>query len=176
MKYLFFAPILLSIISCSTVQFESSQPKGAEELSEFPKDLIGEFISKDRDTLLININSFQVKESSIFGQGKVNMLNQNELILKKSNDYYVVSTKDSNVWEVAVIKLKGSKLSVYIIGYDKKNEVELINKLKEITKVIEIRDSEGKIVKYLINPTQEEFQLLFDKKIFSKIMEYKKIK
>ena len=104
------------------------------------------------------------------------MLNQNELILKKSDDYYIVSTKDSNVWEVAVIKLKGSKLSVYIIGYDKKNEVELINKLKEITKVIEIRDSEGKIVKYLINPTQEEFQLLFDKKIFSKIMEYKKIK
>jgi len=175
-KYLFFALILLSISSCTTVQFETSQPKDAEELSEFPKDLTGKYTSKNKDTLLIYNNSFQYLESTIFGPGKVNVLNQNDLILKKSNDYFVLSFKDSNAWEVLVIKQKGNKLRVYCIFYDKNNEVEIINSLKEITKVIEIRDSAGKIDKYLINPTKEEFQLLLDKKVFSKYLELKKIK
>jgi hypothetical protein len=175
-KYLLLALILLSISACSTVKFETSQPKDAEELNEFPPDMIGKYTSMNKDTLIINNNSFQYLEASIFGPGKVNLLKHDEVVLKKSDDNLLLSIKDSNVWEVLLIKHKGSKLTLSCIFYDKKNVNDIINSVKAITNVTAIKDREGNIDKYMINPSKEEFQLLLDKKIFSKIMEYKMIK
>jgi hypothetical protein len=176
-KYLFFALILLSISSCTTVQFETSQPKGMAGLSEFPTELKGIYSSKkNQDTLIISYNSFKYLSTTIFGQVKPTTLDQNEVVLKKLNDYYIMSLKDSNAWEVIGIKLKSNKLQIYYIYPEKKEETELLNKLKEITKVVEIKDNEGKTSKYLINPTTDEFQILLDKKLFSKILEFKKVK
>lgn len=174
---MFFALILLSISSCTTVQFETSQPKDAQQLTEFPKDLTGRYTTKkNQDTLLIFNNSFQYIESTILGQGKINTLSPNEVVLKKSNDYFVLSLKDSAAWEVFAFKQKGTSILVYYINIDQMKADKIIPSLKEITNVVEIRDSAGKINKYLINPTQNEFQLLLDKKLFSKILEFKKIK
>lgn len=176
-KYLLFALILLSISACTTVQFETSQPKDAPILSEFPNELIGKYVSlgKVKDTLIIMRNAYKFKETKIIGIGKVSELNQNVIILKKSNDYFVLSEKDSNAWEVIALKQKGQKISFYLLAYDKDSRVKTINRIKEITNVVEISDTDSN-GKYRINPTKEEFQLLLDKKIFSKIMEYKKIK
>jgi hypothetical protein len=175
-KYLFFALILLSISSCTSVKFETSQPKDAPELSAFPPEITGNYISKNKDTVLILSNSFQLKESTIFGKGKLNLLMPNEMVLKRMNEYYILSLKDSNAWEVLAFKQKGTNLIVYYINIDQKKEDKIITTLKGLTKVTEILDGTGKIDRYQINPTKEEFQLLFDNKIFSEIVKLKKIK
>jgi hypothetical protein len=174
--YLLCSVIFVAISSCTTVQFETSQPKGVPELTSFPVEITGKYTGKNKDTLFIYDKAIQYSESTVLGSGKINELNQNELVLKKWNEYFILSFKDSLSWQVFTFKKRGNNLQVYYINFDKKNEEDLINKIKTITKVTEIKDSEGKIQQYLINPSPEEFKLLFDKKVFSKVFEFKKVK
>ena len=171
----FFALLMISVSSCTTVQFATSQPKDAEILTEFPANLIGSYYGSDKDShkdsLIITKNSIQEKKSS-----SANVLEPDKLVLKKSNEYYILSGKESETWGVTALKQKGNKLSIYVLAYDKESEVELISKIEKITKVIQIQDSSEKAIQYIINPSKEQFQLLLDRKVFVKYLELKKTK
>jgi hypothetical protein len=168
----------LIISSCTTIQFETAQPKDTAELTEFPAEVIGKYISQDNDTLLIFNKSFQYNESSKSGKNMVDSLLKDMTVLKQMNDYYILSIKDTstNAWEVFTFKKSGKSIDVnYIISNEKKDD-DLLKEIKEITKVKEITDTAGKAPRYLLNPSKEEFQKLIDKKIFTKIFEFKGIK
>ncbi|RLD63817.1 MAG: hypothetical protein DRJ01_02795 [Bacteroidetes bacterium] len=179
MKKLFlFSVVLLTIItSCTTVAFETPQPKNSDELSEFPQELIGIYIDKDSDTLTIKKNSFKYGNKKTTAFHMEEKLTPNKIILKKCEDSFVINLRDtsSNIWNVFIFKKNKKNILVYYIDLGKDNKEEIINNLKDITTAKEIKNKKGEIEKYIINPTKKEFKLLIDSKIFSKVNEFKQL-
>ncbi|MCK5823629.1 MAG: hypothetical protein KAG95_06470 [Bacteroidales bacterium] len=177
MKHLFLLTVVVLAIttSCTTVEFETPQPKKGDELSEFPKNLLGIYIDDSNDTLNILKNSFNYgnEKSTTFHMAET--LTPNKIILKKHEDYFVMNIRDSSVWDVIVFKQNKKNILVYYIDLGKENKKEIINKLKKITTAKEIKNDKGEIEKYIVNPTIKEFKLMIDSKIFSKVNEFKKI-
>jgi hypothetical protein len=174
--YLFFALFILVITSCTTVEFATSQPDGAEELSEFPANMRGKYIvpGHKKDTLCITESTIQYGK---YGENTRDSLDQVKTILKKSNDYFILNFKNKdNYWDVNPIKIKGNKIIMYTIMLDTSNQEAIVNKIRAITKVTELKDSLGNLENYLVNPTKDEFQQLLDKEIFSFNIVLKKIK
>jgi len=172
---LVFSATMIMLSSCTSVKFESAQPKDKEELKEFPDNVLGIYIDTERDTLILTSNSFQYgnKKSSIFRVDGT--LTSGESILKRDNDYYVLSLKDENGWEVITFKYSGKDLTVYYIDLGKDRE-KTIKKLKGILAVKEVKDSEGKVDYYLINPSGKEFETLMAKNIFSRVTTFTRVK
>ena len=150
--------MILAFSSCTSVLFETPQPKGVAEQKEFPKNYIGQYIdTAHKDTLTIAGKSFQLgHKSSSFNIH--DSLSSGLSILKTYNEYYILSEKEINnnetAWEVFTCKLINDNLSVYYILLSKDNKEEIIKKLKGILEVKEIKDTDGKINHYLINPTK----------------------
>jgi hypothetical protein len=167
--------IILFLSSCTTVKFETTQPKETQELKAFPSAMVGKYIDKDKDTLIIAENSFQYGnvKSKDFSMNR--SLASGEAILKKSREYYIVNLKDEYLWEVFAIKNEGKELQIYFIDPGKDNK-ESVKKLKEIIPVKEIKNKDGEIDYYLVNPSKSEFEMLLSKEVFSKIGVFKKIK
>jgi hypothetical protein len=166
---------VLLLSACTSVKFETSQPKGVPELTEFPKEVLGNYTDAEKDTLIIAKSTYKVgsKKSSFYS---TDTLSSGKITLKKYNDYYVLSRKDENAWEIVTFKSMGDNLTVYYINYNSENEKEIIEKLRKIVTVKEVKNTEGKIDYYLINPTKEEFDALMNKQLFSKIVCFKRIK
>ncbi len=165
--------IILMLSSCITVKFEDAQPKDTPELKEFPESMLGVYFDNNKDTLTITNFSFKYgSKKSLLYQNKT--LSPDESVLKKFNDYYVLSLKDDDNWEVVVFKCIEKDLSVFYINLDKNRE-RTLSKIKAIMPVKEIKGNNGKIDYYLINPSKKDFQTLLDKEIFSHIGDFKRI-
>jgi len=160
--------------SCTSVKFENSQPKDTEELNAFPPSLVGVYFDGEKDTLTLTNNSFKYgNEKSFFHLNGT--LASGESTLKISNDYLVLSLKDKGTWEVIVGKFSGKDLIAFYIDIDKERE-KTIKQLKEIVTVKEIKNDNGTIDYYLINPTKNEFEKLIQKNLFAKKVVFKRIK
>jgi len=169
--FVLFSAVLLMLSSCTVVMFEVSQPKDVEELKEFPNNLIGVFLDKKNDTVRITKNSLIYTEK----KAKVSKsLDSGEIVLKKYNDYYILNLKTENVWEVIPLKCTDKAIFVSYINLGEKADTT-INKIREVMKVKEILNKEGKIDYYLVNPTKKEFDVLIKKDIFTIANELKRI-
>ena len=172
--FLILSVALLFLSSCKSVKFEIPQPKETDALIEFPDNLIGTYQNNNKEKLVISKKTITYgnKDSKIIYISKT--LLPDETVLKKCGDYYVLSLKYENYWELILFKTIDKDLKVYYIDLDK-NEENIINNLKEITIVKEIRNNEEKIDYYLINPSKKEFDILLKKEIFSKIVDFNRI-
>lgn len=57
---------LISIFcSCTTVYFESTQPKGVDKLTAFPTELLGTYLTDEGDTVTINENSYKIGRAHV---------------------------------------------------------------------------------------------------------------
>ncbi|MBE9469134.1 MAG: hypothetical protein IMY72_12550 [Bacteroidetes bacterium] len=174
--FLLIVVILTIITSCTTVEFETPQPKNSVELSEFPKNALGIYLDDNNDTLTILKKSFKYgnKKSTVFHMAET--LTPNKIILKKYNNYFVLNLRDtSSIWNVIMFRKYNKNILVYYINLGEKNKDEIINNLKNITATKEMKNEKGEIEKYIINPTEKEFKLLIDNEIFSKVTEFKKL-
>lgn len=172
-KMIFFLFIALSFTSCTVVKFESSQPSATAPLEEFPEKMLGTFISEDKDTLRITLDSFiysNGKEISVYGS-----LTDSNVVLKKYNNIYLLNLKDDRGWDIFPLKLSRNKLRAYYVNLDP-NSLKLIESLKQTSSVKEIRTEEGKFEHYLIAPSDKEFKRLLKKKLFSSKTEFTRIK
>ena len=101
-------------------------------------------------------------------------LSSGEAVLKIIGGYYILSMKDENIWQVIAFKKKVDEIDIYIINVEHSKE-GVVSKLKKILPVKEIKDKEGQLDYYLIDPNKSEFEKLIAKKIFSKSGVFKRI-
>jgi hypothetical protein len=184
--YVLFAILGFSCFSCTFVFFESPQPKNAMELTKFPPEVTGKYSVKIKtyiDTITINdtsvsYNSLMIGTSELKESDKNNVLilDSKSAMLKKTGEYYVLSIKNSEsdtLWLVYPFIMRGGNLILHHLLINTKDAQSYISEIREITKLVDISDtSQGYHVTpftgCIINPTDEEFQLLLDKKLFSK--------
>jgi hypothetical protein len=181
--------IVTSILltSCSTVEFKEITPKKGNELTNFPKELIGKYTDiQNKDTLTINQTDFQYgKEETLFHL--TGNLSNDKTVLKKTNDFYILnikSEKDKN-WGIIPFKYENEKIYVYYLILDtetkdkeeaKRYRTEKLERLNLITNVEPIKDTTNKIENYIINPTDKEMTEILSNDFFVKIIEFKRLK
>lgn len=172
--------------SCSTVEFKKTVPKKGKELKTFPRELLGTYIDKqNNDTLIINSSSFKygTNKSPFKLSGK---LTNKATVVKKTADYYILSVKPKNEkhWGVIPFKYDNNKIYIYYLileedkdsrAEEKKHKEEKIKRLKTITKLNIIRDSDTKSTSYIINPSDKQFNHLLDGDFFVKILEFDRL-
>lgn len=166
---------LLGMVACTTVRFESPQPADSISLEEFPEELQGSFITDENDTLEVSPFEFYFRNGEeIFISG--NLMTSEEVALRKFKNMYVLNLKDEGAWDAFPVKVRRNKLIIY---YEKANGdiQELIEDLSLTTQVKEIPDTDEHFGYYLVNPSAEEFEKLWNKKLFSdKLIFYRESK
>lgn len=181
-----FLAALLMLTSC-IVYFEKPQPVHSKELKEVPKELIGTYVEEDNNNpLVITRNSYQYKEKNT-GEEEMSfdngMLETGKVILKRMDDFYVLSYKIGDLeqeslksaWMVYLIKLKGDQLTVSYIASEDRNSWPKIDSVKRIVPVTEIKNNDNDRT-YFINPSKKEFKSMIENKIFNDTLKFRKIK
>lgn len=190
MKKIFFLSftILIFLSACTNVEFKSLKAlENGEQLDYFPEKIIGTYIDEANDTLIITKNSFNYFESNSSSNTYDGILKVGETELISYNHMMVLCDKDNDSWTLFPLRFNNNILSVYFIDLegqkeklnhitnDDEREEIFINRIKKITKIEKVLDNDGTTNKYLIDPTEEEFKQLFNKRIFSKLLDFRKI-
>lgn len=157
--------------ACVTVEFESPQPVGGKSLKNFPKKFQGSYINEDEGMLMIKKHSFIGGHKDSISTGDETFLDNNTQ-LRKIKGTYIINTRDALFWESRIVKLDQD--SLFILEISGQDELA-IKKIKDITRVKEIKNAEGKIEKYLINPSKSEFELLLRSDVFTPLIALKKV-
>lgn len=167
-SFLILFPALVLCISCSSVQFRHPQPKGAVSIAEFPMELRGTYLDSIGDTLQVTANSFYYG-SDIYDP-LTDSLSSGQTILKEFGELYVINLGESE-WEVLLVEARGDNITVYYIILNDNEEriIQEIENIVPVKKIKGIRDS------YLIDPSEEQFKLLTEGKLFSEFVRFKKV-
>ena len=182
MKPVNYIPILFVMIlsSCGVYLFENPQPLNTKELKVVPAELIGMYIEKkEQDSLIITNDSYNYLSQDSEREGS---LHRGNVVLKKMNDYYILSQKvahplensSDSLWEVYAVKYKRNGLSVYSLTFEEDNREQFNDSVMKILPVKE-QNTDGDTL-YVINPTKREFKTLLESKLYRKVLEFKKIK
>lgn len=165
---------LLGLVACTTVRFENPQPSGAFEIKEFPQELQGLFLTDENDTLEVSLFEFSFRNGEeIFISGN---LNSEETILRKFRKMYVINLKDEGVWDAFPVKAQKNKLILYTQKTESDIQ-ELMEDLSKTSTVKEVPDSNEEFGYYLVDPSAEDFEKLWNKKLFSdKLIFYRQSK
>jgi len=165
----FFAFVFMT--SCVSVKFTAPQPADAEELSSFPKSWRGRYVTMTDDTLIIYSNHLIFRDSLkeekyIIGQ---------QIVLKKLNKYIVLNVKNEHNWDVVLAEKNRKTLNLYALDISK-DEQKKIGRISAITPVQTIKNPEGKVDYYLINPSGINFEKLIKENFFTPFLSFEKLK
>ncbi len=166
---------VLVFSSCTTIKFETPQPKDVEALIEFPADVTGTYMDADNVALSVTKTSFKYgnKKSPVYLS---KTLSPGQTVLKKYNDDYVVSIKDKSAWEVFTFTYNDKGLKAYYMDVEDSTINETVAKVKAVVPLKEVKDTEGKLDYYTANPSKAEFDKLLKGKVFSKVIVFRKVK
>ena len=177
------ASCIITIYSCVEVKFEQAQPAKTPNLKSFPSQLHGKYFvsvsdtTNESDTLIIAEKYFTEvtltsKKDSTLPKKKVFL--SDSLVLKEMDNYYILSFQDKKTWTSLVIKpIENIGYSILWINGKDENSVE---KMKQIAKVKTIKDKEGEIESYILNPKKSVFKkLLLKKGVFTQLYQLKKL-
>lgn len=185
---LYMMAVCLVLSACHDFYFKSPQPQQGKELKTIPAELTGTYFEKSGDSvtvnqkepLIITRNSYDLKTSDPDTRDmKVSgTLKPGKVVLKKLDDYYVLSQKVENplnskhdsVWEVYVLKYTGNGLILYNLTSEEREF--MVDSVKGITGVQEETAGSDKI--YLLNPSKKQFKKLLNNDLFNKIGEFEK--
>ncbi|HET6556728.1 MAG TPA: hypothetical protein VFG54_05400 [Prolixibacteraceae bacterium] len=187
---LYLIAVFMIMTSCNDFYFKSPQPQQGKELKAIPDELIGTYYEKpdasedgDKgDPLIITRNSYDLKTSDPEASDmKVSgTLAPGKVVLKKLDDYYVLSQKIENplnnthdsVWEIYVLKYSDNELILYNLTSEEREP--MVDSVKGITKVQEETEGNDKI--YLLNPSRKQFKKLVNNDLFNKAGVFEKVK
>lgn len=187
---LYLVTVLMMMTSCNDFYFKSPQPQRGKELKAIPEELIGTYYEKSDDSskddkkepLIITRNSYDLKTTD---PDKKDMkvsgtLAPGKVVLKRLDDYYVLSQKIENplnnakdsVWEIYVLKYSDNELTLYNLTSEEREPK--VDSVKGITRVEE--DTVGNDKIYLLNPSNKQFKKLLTHDLFNKVGEFEKAK
>jgi len=155
-----------TMVACNMVRFEVPQPNGVQNLSKIPEKLTGMFIGSDHDTLMVDVGWFSFKSTK--GDMNVNMKLSDSTVLRQYNNYYFLSSREDNGWNVVVVEPKsGDRVTIMMLYVDNTDKLARIQK---IVKLKEIKKDDGDTDYYLTNPTKEQLVQLLDQGLFEEIV------
>ncbi|HKL71265.1 MAG TPA: hypothetical protein VJ855_01300 [Marinilabiliaceae bacterium] len=160
---------VLLLFGCSTVTFEEPQPINVKYLKSFPKSLIGLYVGKDMDTLIISHNFFKYEADEKYLITSDLDLELGDAVLKKCKGCYVLSMKSEGegLWDVVLINQKKTNLHVFGINLEDEEEA-VIHRLEKIV-TVRVNQEDSKSTEYIIHPTKREFKDIIEKNIFSEV-------
>lgn len=151
--------LMLVSASCTNFYFENPQPLDYENLTEFPKKLLGTYIDTEKGDTLISVlpDGFVV---SLNGND-VKIPLSNKTILRKYKSFYFLNLRqeDLNLWTVYIVK-PGKKKTFDL--YDLSNETKPLEQLKSITEVRQSASEGDETVIFSLNPSLEELDQIID--------------
>lgn len=161
--------------SCNSILFTDAQPEGAPVLKEFPENMLGSFMNEDLDTLVVSSTSF------IFRDGDPVQLSGDIIpkgcVLKKMDDWYILSVQDEVEWEVFPIEITDNDhFTVHYIDLEENEEKRIVADLEGMMKVQKIYNEEGNFDYYVVSPSKKQFKRLLKKNVFSHSMNFERIK
>lgn len=170
-----YLPLLFSVFflvsSCSSVFYENPQPAGQENLTEFPKKLLGTFVDAEKGDTIAQVSSDGF--SLIINGNDVKIPLSDKTILRKYKAYYFLSLKQEadSMWTVYIVKPEKKKTFVL---YDFANEESTLSQLKGITKIKSLTKSAGETPVNVINPSLEELDKILDSGLLIPSLKMKK--
>lgn len=151
--------LIFTLSSCVDLGFYEPQPLSGKIVKSLPNNYKGKYINK-KDTIIIG------EQVVISGKDSTSLIPSENMILKKWKDYYFVNSKENNqdYWTVVVVRLKKNKLDVYMpeIGSDDGE------KLSKNYTIEEIKNKDGKIQAFIINPPPSNWSKFLKRNIYSK--------
>lgn len=151
--------------SCHDVQFTSPQPAWVQKNeTTFPKNLRGNYTCHE---LTLKITEKEIMDNK--NSHDIYFILSDSVLLRKYDNYYFLNlfqgTGDQRTWSIIMAKEEEKKVLYYRLKLDNS---EMINRLKEITKVQITLDSiTGEISDCLINPTPDEFRKMIAGNLFT---------
>lgn len=150
------------LYSCTDVQFDAPQPAWVvKNEKEIPQNLRGEYLS-GKDTIRITEKRIVDNKVNHFIDYSIS----DSVLLKIYHHTYFLNIlhREQKTWSVIMAKQDKEKILYYMIPEDDQG---ILKQLEEITQARETRDSAGKVINCVINPTSREFRQILKKKLFT---------
>jgi hypothetical protein len=156
------------LVACDEVNFEHAQPMTAEDYSAFPKNLQGNYVSKDSDTIIVTENTI-----SLFNQSNpCDKLSEHDSLgdlirLRYADGLYFLNIKEHEYWSVLLVQiLEGDSAKVLML---KPDDESVLSAIQNITSLKKIEDNNEDILYYVIDPSPKELEQLVNGNLFSPI-------
>ena len=172
MKNLLLA-ILLAFTAgaCVTLEYQTPQPLNETNLNSIPYFLQGYYLDENNDTLVVTDLGFQYQSEASPLSSEAYL--SDTLIVRPFKNCYTTNIAIESSWLVYLIcRQTNGDLLLYTIDVEKEDVVE---QLKSITKVITETDDSGQVSSYLINPSEKEFNQLYESGLFEKSIHFRRI-
>lgn len=162
----FFIAVSFMLTSCEELAFRQPMPHDVANLTTFPEECVGTFVSEsdNKDTLVIYRDS--VKDERF-------ILNEDN-IMRKYGKYYIVNQRKRDRWTVAALRPRGKKgFDIYWFNIEgEKNK----NSLSRVTKTVMVQDPETNKEYMLVDPTGREFDRMLRSRAFQRKDKFRRIK
>ncbi len=164
-----FITVMLVVVvmqSCTELAFRNAMPIQGTDLTEFPEDLQGTFLSmlESKDTIVITATNVSGDKFHIDGNN----------VLRKFGKYYICNEKKADRWVIGVIRPQGYRgFTVYRFDVEETKKREII---ADITKVEEVLDESGGVDYLLVSPTDAEFRKMLRSKAFIRAEKFRRVK
>ncbi|MBX7050769.1 MAG: hypothetical protein K1X54_01905 [Flavobacteriales bacterium] len=157
--------LALMLTSCEELAFRQPMPHDAPNLTSFPPECIGTFVSESdpKDTLVIYPDS--VKDERF-------ILND-ENLMRKYGKYYILNQHKRDRWIVAALRTRGKRgFDIYWFNIEgEKNK----NSLSRVTKTVMVQDPETAKEYMLVDPTSSEFNRMLHSRAFQRKDKFRRI-
>jgi hypothetical protein len=177
-RIVLFVLLLLSLVACKEVSFESPQPEGKKPLTAVPKKLQGKYLTEteegglSRDTVIITergyrFGYYEPSDRSAKNDEYEEGVLSDTLILKYYKGYYFLNLNEKPEWLLRVLQQEKNGDLIYMSLEDRKMDFnEFLEKLSvEIS--IDSAQTESETL-YQIDPTPGKLVELIEKGFFSK--------
>lgn len=148
--------------SCSDVQFKKPQPVWVtKNETVIPKRLYGYYAS-GKDT--VRITEKRIVDNKIKPDFDLNLSDSVQLKIYNHNYFLNIRGEGKESWEIFMAKEEKNYIILYTLSF---NDSTVLNRLKQITEVKEIKDSSGGITDCIADPTAEEFRKILEQNLFT---------
>jgi hypothetical protein len=147
----------LAIQSCVEIKFEEPQPKGIKNLEIFPEEFQGQYLLGDKDTLEIFKDGIKVLNDTTLEKDEFVISDQFIIREWKRNYFINIKEKEDSVWTLVVFKPTKKDFNLRNFSF-KSDDLKKIKKLKKITETKEVKNKDGAVDYYLINPSRRELK------------------
>ena len=160
------------MIGCTEIKFTEPQPAGGEELSQFPSEIQGLFLTQDgSDSLRVDADHFEF--GRVDGHLHVSATLSGDSLLFLKENLLFFNYGHNGIWSVMIVdpqNLPELKVSMFIA-----EDTVKLKRVSEIASLDKQVDETGAIISYIANLSGAQFEKLMNEKLYTEVMVLSKI-